>query len=57
LKGGIVGESLHAVGEGGDIAHGDYETFDATGEKVFTAGVGGAENGTSAGEGLTLDEC
>ena len=57
MKGGIVGESLQAVGEGGDIAHGDYEPFDATGEEVFAASVGGAENGAAAGESLSLDEC
>ena len=45
LEDGVVGELLHAGGEGGDVADGDDEAFDAVGEEVFAAGVGGAEDG------------
>jgi len=56
LEDGVVGELLHAGGEGGDVADGDDEAFDAVGEEVFAAGVGGAEDGAATGQSLTLHE-
>ncbi len=40
LEGGVVGEALHPVGQGFDVADGNDEAFDAVGEEVFAAGVG-----------------
>ena len=47
---------LHLFRERVDVADGDDETFDSIGEEVFGAGVGGAEDGATAGERLALNE-
>lgn len=56
LESRIVGELLHAGGEGADVADGHDEAFDLVGEEVFRAGVGAGEHGASAGHGLSLHE-
>ena len=56
LECGVVGDLLHSLGEGIDVAVGDDEALLAVGEEVFGAGGGGGEDGAAAGHGLSLDE-
>lgn len=56
LKRGVVGDLLHSLGEGIDVAVGDDEALLAVGEEVFGTGGGGGEDGAAAGHGLSLDE-
>ncbi len=52
----VIGERLHAAGEGSGVAYGDDVALLAVGEEVLATCVFGAEDRAAAGQGLGLHE-